>query len=119
MGCGADLLLMRETARLPLATAAKCLSIGSFELRLLEQKGSGITDKMLAAVRAVYRLNARSAPPEPVAPEYIPGVEEAAMCTHHWDLEPPSGPTSEGVCRDCGSVRTFRNSGIKYYELAD
>ena len=30
-------------------------------------------------------------------------------CTHHWLIAPPSGPTSKGVCRDCGATREFRN----------
>jgi len=28
---------------------------------------------------------------------------------HHWLIEEPLGPTSLGVCRDCGAERTFRN----------
>ena len=31
-------------------------------------------------------------------------------CRHHWLIEPAAGPTSEGCCRFCGAVRTFRNS---------
>ncbi len=110
MGCGADLLLMRETANLPLATAAKCLSIGSFELRLLEQRGSGITEEMLTAVRTVYRANQRRAPAEPIN-EYIPGQPEQETCRHFWHIDPPAGATSEGRCRDCGASQRFRNSG--------
>ena len=29
--------------------------------------------------------------------------------SHFWCIDPPSGPTSIGVCRDCGEKRTFRN----------
>ena len=29
---------------------------------------------------------------------------------HHWVIEPPDGPTSPGVCRGCGEVRSFQNS---------
>ncbi len=29
---------------------------------------------------------------------------------HHWDIEPPNGPTSMGMCRGCGAERVFRNS---------
>lgn len=29
---------------------------------------------------------------------------------HHWLIEEARGPTSAGVCRACGEVRTFRNS---------
>ena len=112
MGCGADLLLMRETANLSLGHAAKCLSIGGFELRLLEQRGSGITEEMMAAVRTVYYQNQRPEPiAEPVEEPYIAGTDEQEMCRHFWQVEPPDGPTSRGECRDCGASRTFRNSG--------
>jgi len=37
------------------------------------------------------------------------GAEEKPSHVHHYNLEPPDGPTSEGVCR-CGDRRTFRNS---------
>jgi len=30
--------------------------------------------------------------------------------SHHWLIDTPCGPTSEGVCRICGLTRTFRNS---------
>lgn len=30
-------------------------------------------------------------------------------CPHHWLIEPPSGPTSKGVCRTCGEERAFEN----------
>lgn len=32
------------------------------------------------------------------------------VCTHHWSIEPPNGPTSRGTCLKCGEVREFRNS---------
>ena len=31
-------------------------------------------------------------------------------CVHHYVLPGPDGPTCEGVCRNCGAVRTFFNS---------
>lgn len=31
-------------------------------------------------------------------------------CAHHWEIETPNGPTSEGVCRTCGATRDFSNS---------
>ena len=31
-------------------------------------------------------------------------------CVHHWVLELPNGPTSEGKCKRCGAVRDFPNS---------
>ena len=30
-------------------------------------------------------------------------------CTHHWVIDTPSGPVSNGVCKVCGEVREFRN----------
>ncbi len=30
-------------------------------------------------------------------------------CKHHWLIEPPSGPTSKGVCKICGEVKIFDN----------
>lgn len=38
-------------------------------------------------------------------------VEDAPVtaCQHHWLIEPPKGPTSQGVCRLCGEERAFQN----------
>ena len=33
----------------------------------------------------------------------------ATPCVHHWRIETTSGPTSLGVCRGCGSTRSFDN----------
>ena len=33
----------------------------------------------------------------------------AATCTHHWTIQPATGPVSQGVCRLCGEVREFKN----------
>ncbi len=101
---------MRETANLSLGSAAKCLGIGGLELRLLEQRGRGITDEMLAAVRTVYRQNARNPAAEPIN-EYVPGVPEQESCQHFWQIERPDGPTSRGRCIGCGSEKDFHNSG--------
>ena len=30
-------------------------------------------------------------------------------CTHHWSIQPATGPVSQGVCRLCGEVREFKN----------
>ena len=32
-----------------------------------------------------------------------------ASCTHHWDIDPASGPTSPGRCVRCGAVKDFQN----------
>ena len=31
-------------------------------------------------------------------------------CAHHWVIDSPNGPTSEGVCQRCGEKREFTNS---------
>ena len=33
-----------------------------------------------------------------------------AACAHHWVIESPNGPLSEGVCQRCGERREFSNS---------
>ena len=35
--------------------------------------------------------------------------ERVAVCRHYWLIEPPSGPVSMGMCRDCHEVREFKN----------
>ena len=34
----------------------------------------------------------------------------AAACAHHWVIERPDGPLSDGVCQQCGECREFSNS---------
>ncbi len=31
-------------------------------------------------------------------------------CVHHWRIASPKGPTSVGVCQECGAEREFSNS---------
>lgn len=31
-------------------------------------------------------------------------------CSHHWVIESPNGPTSQGVCKLCGEHSEFKNS---------
>ncbi len=38
------------------------------------------------------------------------GFDGELACRHHWIIDAPSGPTSNGVCRKCGEAREFRNS---------
>ena len=33
-----------------------------------------------------------------------------ATCAHHWVIDRPNGPMSEGVCQRCGDRREFANS---------
>ena len=34
---------------------------------------------------------------------------EGSVCCHHWIIDEPSGPISEGVCRRCSAVKKFKN----------
>ncbi len=31
-------------------------------------------------------------------------------CQHYWVIEQPNGPTSNGRCKVCGTIREFKNS---------
>lgn len=35
--------------------------------------------------------------------------EEKSGCVHHWVIDPPEGPVSNGICQKCGEERIFRN----------
>jgi len=30
-------------------------------------------------------------------------------CSHHWVIEPADGPISQGICKNCGKVKEFKN----------
>ena len=34
----------------------------------------------------------------------------ASDCVHHWVIDEPNGPTSNGTCKVCGAAREFKNS---------
>jgi len=34
----------------------------------------------------------------------------AGECIHHFIIEEPNGPQSEGVCKNCGAEKQFSNS---------
>ena len=36
-------------------------------------------------------------------------TESVDNCTHHWLIEPANGPTSVGVCQECGAEAEFQN----------
>lgn len=36
-------------------------------------------------------------------------AQSPAPCSHHWVIEAAIGPSSAGVCRNCGARREFRN----------
>ncbi len=37
-------------------------------------------------------------------------LDEVVTCAHHWLIETPDGPVSQGKCRLCGGEREFNNS---------
>ena len=37
-------------------------------------------------------------------------LEAENPCAHHWIIGAPSGPISEGECKNCGILRTFNNA---------
>ena len=45
---------------------------------------------------------------EPEIPE-IPEIGEESTCQHHWVIDRPAGPVSQGVCRLCDETREFQN----------
>jgi hypothetical protein len=47
-------------------------------------------------------------------PEHKPSATEIVRqdvpaCLHHWIIEPPNGPLSQGICQVCQEVREFKN----------
>ncbi len=34
---------------------------------------------------------------------------QRGLCRHHWVIDTPSGPLSQGVCSLCGENRSFKN----------
>ena len=41
-------------------------------------------------------------------------MTETATCAHHWLIDAPGGPTSEGRCKNCGETREFPNAAPWY-----
>lgn len=42
----------------------------------------------------------------------------AVACIHRWLIAPANGPTSAGVCRDCGASKDFPNSlSVDYFDF--
>jgi hypothetical protein len=50
----------------------------------------------------------------PDTPGDTNGTVADSICVHQWNIEPPKGPTSNGVCGVCGESREFQNS----YEIS-
>ncbi len=44
------------------------------------------------------------------SPANQPKLDEVVACPHHWIIETPEGPVSQGRCRLCGEVKEFSNS---------
>ncbi len=36
-------------------------------------------------------------------------VDQPASCSHHWVIQPATGPESQGICQLCGEARDFKN----------
>ena len=46
-------------------------------------------------------------------------TKKALLCLdgtlgHLWRIEPPGGPTSQGVCQNCGEQKVFSNVDAAY-----
>ena len=37
-------------------------------------------------------------------------MQTKVKCIHHWEIEEPDGPISEGICKNCGEKKEFQNS---------
>ena len=37
-------------------------------------------------------------------------MQTKVKCIHHWEIEEPNGPISEGICKNCGEKKEFQNS---------
>lgn len=35
--------------------------------------------------------------------------QEEQKCQHYWVIQPADGPISQGMCRNCGESREFKN----------
>ena len=46
-----------------------------------------------------------------------PTAQTLPSHTHHWLIDEPNGPLSQGTCRACGATRVFRN-WIEEIEMA-
>ena len=46
--------------------------------------------------------------------EAAPVIIAEDECRHHWVIESPSGPTSRGVCKLCGTEKEFQNLVREY-----
>jgi hypothetical protein len=57
---------------------------------------------------------ASTKPPQSESAPTPPAPVEASVggpkCVHHWAIETPNGRESEGVCKRCGTRRSFSNS---------
>lgn len=49
-------------------------------------------------------------PQETAPPAPAEASASGPKCVHHWAIETPNGRESEGVCKRCGTRRSFSNS---------
>jgi len=43
----------------------------------------------------------------------IRGLKPNVECCHHWIIESVNGPTSRGLCKNCGAEKEFLNSSAE------
>jgi len=42
--------------------------------------------------------------------DYTGLLQTNLSCTHHWIISEAAGPQSDGVCKNCGKIKAFKNS---------
>jgi len=68
--------------------------------RISKGAGTGTTAEAWGISRRVVRSWVKA---------YDQGRLEILPHVHHWDIEPPDGPVSLGICRGCLEEKKFRN----------
>ena len=69
----------------------------------------GLNVPLKTAQDWVYRGVVPSTANQDKVTEYV-----HAHCAHHWLIDVPNGPISQGVCQRCGHQREFQNSATEY-----
>ena len=78
----------------------------------LRQQGLSVRElafQLEVPVKTVQDWVYRGVAPSPANEERLSAFVTES-CTHHWLIESPRGPMSEGVCQRCGAIREFNNS---------
>ena len=77
---------------------------------LLQQQGLSVRQlaaELVVPLKTVQDWVYRGVVPSPANQAKL---YEVVVCTHHWIIQPPEGPVSQGRCRLCGEEREFSNS---------